>query len=122
MVNWWMRATAKPGEMVKQIKLDSVVTPLLTSYTFIADTPAKATGELYGQVNTIRGVNGHSLGGYLSTAFTPLFGANVAEVTTMAAKIALKVDGRGDLFAKGRQIALEIDTADTEKRRPKAWA
>lgn len=52
MANWWMRITAKPGDMVKQIRVDSVVTPLLNSFTFAADSPVVATGELYGQVNT----------------------------------------------------------------------
>jgi hypothetical protein len=82
MANWWMRITAKPGDVVKQIRVDSVVTPLLNSFTFAADTPVVATGELYGQVSTITGVNAHSLGGYLSTAFTRLFGAKILAVTT----------------------------------------
>ena len=88
MANWWLKATAKAGETVKQIRVDSFETPSLTgngtttSYTFAADTAVKATGELHGQANAIQGVNGHSLGGYLATAFTRLFGANVSEVST----------------------------------------
>ena len=82
MANWWLRATAKQGDEVKQIKVDSFVTPSLTSYTFAAGTAVKATGELYGQAGNITAVNGHSLGGYLATAFTRLFGANVQSVST----------------------------------------
>ena len=78
MANWWMRVTAKAGETVKQIRVDSAVTPLLNSFTFAAGTPVVATGELYGQVNTITGVNGHSLGGYLATAFTRPFRAKAS--------------------------------------------
>jgi hypothetical protein len=87
MANWWLKATAKPGEMVKQIAvLDTSTTapmPEVISFkTFVEGTPVQATGELYGQVNAIAGVNGHSLGGYLVTAFTRLFGANVQDVNT----------------------------------------
>jgi len=87
MVNWWMSATAKPGEMVKQIAVldtsTSVPMPEATGYkTFVAGTPVPATGELYGQVNAITAVNGHSLGGYLATVFTRLFGQSVNEVQT----------------------------------------
>jgi pimeloyl-ACP methyl ester carboxylesterase len=84
MANWWLRATAKQGDEVKQIKVDSFVTPSLTSYTFAAGTAVKATGELYGQVGNITAVNGHSLGGYLATAFTRLFRvqANVTQTST----------------------------------------
>ncbi|PLY60943.1 hypothetical protein HBH1_00882 [Herbaspirillum sp. BH-1] len=53
MANWWMRATAKPGELVRQIKVDTIAhSPLANIYTFSADISAVATGELYGQVNT----------------------------------------------------------------------
>lgn len=38
MANWWMRIIAKPGDAVKQIRVDSVVTPLLNSFSFAADT------------------------------------------------------------------------------------
>lgn len=46
------------------------------------DTPVIATGELFGKVNAITRVNGHSLGGYLATPFTQLFGAKILAVTT----------------------------------------
>ncbi|MGY0195974.1 type I secretion C-terminal target domain-containing protein [Leptothrix sp. BB-4] len=82
MANWWMRATAKPGDVVKQIKVEISVKAKITFNTFVEDTPVAATGELYGQANSIAAVNGHSLGGYLATAFTRLFGAGVGEVNT----------------------------------------
>ena len=86
MVNWWTRATGSPGAKVNQVKVQTSLTVVGESHTlthtFAADTPTIATGELNGKVNTIAGVNGHSLGGYLATAFTRLFGKNVAEVTT----------------------------------------
>jgi hypothetical protein len=81
MVNWWLKATAKQGDMVKQIKVDGVGNALQL-YSFTLDKPGTATGELYGQVNAIQAVNGHSLGGYLATVFTRLFGAKVQSVST----------------------------------------
>ena len=81
MANWWMRATAKPGDVVNQVKITATGN-LVQVFTFTQDKTAVATGELYGKVAQIAGVNGHSLGGYLATAFTRLFGANVKEVNT----------------------------------------
>ncbi|UIN22213.1 hypothetical protein [Herbaspirillum frisingense] len=53
MANWWMRVTAKSGELVRQIKISTIAhSPLANIYTFAAGTPVVATGELYGQVNT----------------------------------------------------------------------
>jgi hypothetical protein len=106
MANWWLKATAKPGEMVKQIAvLDTSTTapmPEVISFkTFVAGTPVQATGELYGQVNAIAGVNGHSLGGYLATAFTRLFGANVQDVNTF--------NSAGFSDAAGENIQTEYD-------------
>ena len=105
MANWWMRVTAKAGETVKQIRVDSAVTPLLNSFTFAAGTPVVATGELYGQVNTITGVNGHSLGGYLATAFTRLFGAKVSQVNTF--------NSAGFSDAAGSNIRAEFNNIET---------
>ena len=78
MANWWMRITTKPGDLVKQIKVDIIAHSLLANIcTFAAGAPVVATGELYCSVNAIIGVNAHSLCGHLSTAFTRLFGAKV---------------------------------------------
>ena len=105
MANWWMRATAQAGDMVKQIKVDSVVTPWLTKYTFAADTSVAATGELHGQVGQIAAVNGHSLGGYLATAFTRLFGKNAQEVNTF--------NSAGFSDAAGDNVKSEFDKVET---------
>lgn len=82
MVNWWLKATTKAGDLVKQIKVSNIGTADLPAYTFAADTQVAATGELYGKASAITAVNGHSLGGYLATAFTRLFGASVGSVNT----------------------------------------
>ena len=55
--------------------------PPLSAYSFALDQPTTGTGKL-SDVGVIEAVNGHSLGGYLATAFTRLFGANVQSVNT----------------------------------------
>jgi hypothetical protein len=50
--------------------------PPLSTYSFALDKTTNGTGAL-SDVGVIEAVNGHSLGGYLATAFTRLFGANV---------------------------------------------
>ena len=89
MVNWWFKITTPVGQNARQIALTPVYdnsTPpieLGTQYTAALDVPG--TG-LISASNLIGGieVNGHSLGGYLASAFTRLFGnqANVAHTST----------------------------------------
>jgi len=85
MVNWWLRATTPLGQAVQQITTRQTIGggPLgVTLVDFVAAASlAEGTGELVGVTN-ISGVNGHSLGGYLATAFTRLFGASVQSVST----------------------------------------
>ncbi|WP_343293934.1 calcium-binding protein [Vandammella animalimorsus] len=75
MVNWWLRITTEVGAVAPQIarvlELDS--TALIIDY--VAAVPAPGEG-LIAAADMARGiaVNGHSLGGYLSTAFARLFG------------------------------------------------
>jgi len=96
MVNWWMRITGKPGDLVKQLKVETLApSPLANNYTFAADSPVVATGELYGQVNTIAGVNALSLGGCLFTAFTHLLEANLLAATTFNSAAISNVTGDG---------------------------
>jgi hypothetical protein len=104
MANWWMRATAKPGDVVKQVKITATGN-LAQVFTFTQDSTAVATGELYGQVAQISGVNGHSLGGYLATAFTRLFGANVGQVNTF--------NSAGFSDAAGTNIKAEFDKLES---------
>jgi RTX calcium-binding nonapeptide repeat (4 copies) len=80
MVNWWLRETAPAGQIVKQIKWDS---PTVLAYSLDTNTTVIGTGVL-ADVTSIEQVNGHSLGGYLSTAFVRLFGNawNVGHTTT----------------------------------------
>ncbi len=84
MVNWWLRATASTSNTsVSQIRVvETVGVPPV--YSLLLDAPATGTGELFGKVDSIEAVNGHSLGGYLATAFTRLFGAytHVEHITT----------------------------------------
>ncbi|MFN3914832.1 MAG: calcium-binding protein [Aquabacterium sp.] len=73
MVNWWLRISAPTNEQAKQIAYETGV-----GYK-LADSVQGA--GLIGPQDLARGVivNGHSLGGYLTTSFTRLFGvqANV---------------------------------------------
>jgi len=87
MVNWWLKNTAAvTNTQVQQIKVQETVVsllPLVTVKTFALDTPTTGTG-LLNELDGIAGVNGHSLGGYLSTAFTRIFGSawGVEQVST----------------------------------------
>lgn len=73
MVNWWLKNTAAiTNTEVKQIKV--IEAPGLVGYkTFALDAFTTGTG-LLNEIDGIAGVNGHSLGGYLATAFTRIFG------------------------------------------------
>lgn len=82
MVNWWLRETAVKGTIVKQIKTISIIQGIINTESFaLSEKNAIGTGILTG-INSIESVNGHSLGGYLSTAFTRLFG-NSADVKSI---------------------------------------
>jgi trimeric autotransporter adhesin len=81
MVNWWLRSTASTSDNnVVQIKVVDLPGQVI-GRTFALDTPTTGTGALNG-LGPITAVNGHSLGGYLSTVFTRLFGADVQAVNT----------------------------------------
>jgi len=58
--------------------VETVVSPVLplSAYSFALDKPTTGTGTL-SDVSVIESVNGHSLDGYLATAFARLFGVNV---------------------------------------------
>ena len=83
MVNWWLRETGSAGQSVRQIKLGK--RGLLSSPTFVEAAAATGSGRITA-ADLIAGieVDGHSLGGYLATAFTRLFGsqAHVQYVST----------------------------------------
>ena len=79
MVNWWFRETGEPNQPVRQISVTlapSPIPPLFVSLVFSEAPPALGTGRIT-VADLVAGieVNGHSLGGYLATAFTRLFGA-----------------------------------------------
>jgi Ca2+-binding RTX toxin-like protein len=79
MVNWWLRETGKAGESVKQIGVSP--DPVTGYWTFNAAADTVGTGHITAAdlANGIE-VDGHSLGGYLASAFTRLFGVQ-AHVT-----------------------------------------
>jgi hypothetical protein len=90
MVNWWLRLTAPTNAQAVQIQALYHVVPSIPTPTVVFDgygaAPSVAgSGTLVGQ-SSIAAVNGHSLGGYLATAFTRLFGGslgyNVQSVNT----------------------------------------
>ncbi len=80
MVNWWFKITTPVGQNARQIQLepqyDSGTPPVLLGTHYIAAPDASGAG-LVSATDLARGieVNGHSLGGFLATAFTRLFGA-----------------------------------------------
>ncbi len=79
MVNWWLKATAAAGSTVKQIRFVEI----LNAYTFVEGTAYTATQKgVLADTTAIAGVNGHSLGGYLVTAFTRLFGSQAGVQST----------------------------------------
>ena len=71
MVNWWLRETTLPSAGGPQYVPQITVTP---DGDFMPGTSALAIGTLAG-ISTIQSVNGHSLGGYLASAFVRIFGA-----------------------------------------------
>lgn len=73
MVNWWLRITTT-GQAT-QIRVRTLYIPVLGIQVkdFVSAAPIQGTGEL-ADVGAIKSVNGHSLGGYLATAFVRLFG------------------------------------------------
>lgn len=84
MVNWWLRETAPAGQAVSQIKAVKSNTQDGV-WEFEAGAPSTGTGHI--TPTDLAGgtqVNGHSLGGYLASVFTRLFGtqANVTQTTT----------------------------------------
>jgi hypothetical protein len=77
MVNWWLRLTTPEGSQARQVKWDPLhvnpANPTQVVPSFVEAPGVAGVGTLFGQ-SSITGVNGHSLGGYLATAFTRLFG------------------------------------------------
>lgn len=73
MVNWWLRETTPPltasGEPNYAVQIEGVITG-----GFAVGTPVIGVGTL-SAIGSIKSVNGHSLGGYLATAFARIFGA-----------------------------------------------
>ena len=74
MVNWWLRETTSADQLAKQITINNVVVPgLPILQNFVAAQSVQGTGKMLG-IGPIESVNGHSLGGYLASAFVRLFG------------------------------------------------
>ncbi|MFM9917892.1 MAG: calcium-binding protein, partial [Rhizobacter sp.] len=78
MVNWWLQITTPAGQLARQIQV--VTMNLLAEATPVAGRGLVSAADLVGGIE----VNGHSLGGYLASAFTRLFGAHahVGKTTT----------------------------------------
>ena len=72
MVNWWLRATTPAFSPTGAPR--AVAQMRTSGGSFYSAPLARATGELT-SVGAIKSVNGHSLGGYLATAFSRIFGA-----------------------------------------------
>ena len=81
MANWWLKIITPVGQMAPQIRnLLNETISLLTAAASVQGTGRVTATEL---VNGVE-VNGHSLGGYLASGFTRLFGtqAHVLHTTT----------------------------------------
>ncbi len=74
MVNWWLQITTPADQLARQVKS--------TNGTVAISTPIAGTGQLAGVTNVE--VNGHSLGGFLASAFARIFGGslNIDSVST----------------------------------------
>jgi trimeric autotransporter adhesin len=92
MVNWWFKQTAPAGAATaRQITWGAIWdnsnpnAPYIKGYGYIEAASVAGTGTITA-ADLAAGVevNGHSLGGYLATAFTRLFGtqANVSHTST----------------------------------------
>ncbi|MDQ1833427.1 putative Ig domain-containing protein [Massilia scottii] len=77
MVNWWFRETGESGKPVRQIQV-------LSEFFFVNAADGIGTGHIKAG-DLARGVevNGHSLGGYLSSVFARLFNLQVPKMHTM---------------------------------------
>lgn len=86
MVNWWLRESTPTNQKTIQIKSVSIRDPDgIYEYSFDYAQPVNGTGTITSaDLTGIVEVNGHSLGGYLASSFTRLFGsqANVALTST----------------------------------------
>ena len=106
MVNWWLKNTASATDKnVVQIKVVDVPGQVI-GRTFALGTPTTGTGVLSG-LGPITAVNGHSLGGYLSTVFTRLFGANVQAVNTFNSagfSNVMSINTQGELLNIAKMI------------------
>ena len=118
MVNWWLRETTPAGQMAMQIDFTTttVVTPsplppflpLITfDNNFVSAPSVLASGGALKGMTAVDFVNGHSLGGYLSTAFERIFG-NVGHLSTFnsAGFTQFQTQNINDAFS---QIAAAID-------------
>lgn len=85
MINWWLKISTPPTEQAKQIMLLGGIylpAPSVTGQGLVTAADLAPGIE----------VNGHSLGGYLATAFTRLFGNQAHVVHTST--------GRGRVLAR----------------------
>jgi Ca2+-binding RTX toxin-like protein len=73
MVNWWLRETTPAGSPATQIGVQDFSVAGVPIQNFVAAQSAVGTG-LLSTVTNITSVAGHSLGGYLATAFNRIFG------------------------------------------------
>jgi YD repeat-containing protein len=73
MVNWWLRETT-PARFDDGTPRFATQITLTQDDEFVIGPSALATGN-FTDIHAIKAVNGHSLGGYLATAFARLFGS-----------------------------------------------
>lgn len=73
MINWWLRVTTDSDKTACQIKIMTVQTLGMKLNYFLQDIPVPGLG-LINDIENVKFVTGHSLGGYLATAFARIFG------------------------------------------------
>jgi Ca2+-binding RTX toxin-like protein len=115
MVNWWLRVTTTG--LAPQIAVQNTAVPddgssgAITD--FVAAPSVLGTGELkLAGVSAIKSVNGHSLGGYLATAFARLFGAGwpIERVNTFNSA-GFRIVAASDIEIGFNQIAQAVGPA-----------
>ncbi|MDO9179481.1 MAG: hypothetical protein Q7U16_14365, partial [Agitococcus sp.] len=101
MVNWWLQITTPAGQLTHQVGTEMDATGAISPKSDVGGTGLISAAELLNGTE----VNGHSLGGYLASAFTRLLGeqAHVTQTTTFNS--AGFAPGNESFFAN---LALEV--------------
>jgi uncharacterized protein YodC (DUF2158 family) len=106
LVNWWLRISTPTNQQAPQILSLSLVHPITVPVPIYIPGFSVPGEGLIRAADLAAGieVNGHSLGGYLATAFTRLFGAQAHVQHTSTFNGAGFAPGNGLVFAQIENI------------------